>query len=130
MRGLMHWVGFKKTTLNYDRRYRQWGKSKAPFWWCFQFALNAITSFSTKPLKMFSFFGFGVLCVSLLLSLYYIGTKFMPLISDNPPRGVPTILVLLLWNMCIMSLGIGILGEGLAVDTGNEISYVHQAGRW
>jgi hypothetical protein len=35
----------------------------------------------------------------------------MPFFYDNPPAGIPTILVLLLWNLGIMSLGIGILGE-------------------
>lgn len=111
VRGLMHWAGFKKAELVYDRRPRQWGKSKAPFWWCFQFALNAITSFSTKPLKMFSVFGFVVLCLSFLLSIYYIVLKLVPIFSDNPPAGIPSVLVLLLWNLGIMAMGIGILGE-------------------
>lgn len=111
VRGMMAWVGFKTTTLEYDRRQRQWGKSKAPFWWCFQFALNAITSFSTRPLKLFMVFGLFVLVASMLLSLYYAGTRFLPFLYDNPPRGIPTVIVLLLWNLGIMSLGIGILGE-------------------
>lgn len=107
VRGLMHWVGFKQCSLPYDRRPRQWGKSKAPFWWCFYFALNAITSFSTKPLRLFTIFGMAVLSVSILASLYYAAGKFF----FAPPRGVTTTLVLLLWNLAIMSLGIGILGE-------------------
>jgi glycosyltransferase involved in cell wall biosynthesis len=111
VRGLMYWVGFKQCPLPYAKRPRQWGRSKAPFWYCFQFALRAITSFSTKPLKMFTVFGFVVTAVSFLLSLYYAATKLMPFFYDNPPAGIPTILVLLLWNLGIMSLGIGILGE-------------------
>lgn len=109
VRGLMHWVGFRKTELTYNRRPRQWGRSKAPFWWCFQFALNAITSFSTKPLKAFMVFGFVVLGFSALLALYYAATRIFNI--DNPPRGIPTILVLLLLNLGILSLGIGVLGE-------------------
>jgi len=109
VRGLVHWVGFTAHPLSYSRRPRQWGKSKAPWWWCFQFALNAITSFSTKPLKMFAVFGMGVVMFSIVLSAYYAATYVFNI--DNPPRGIPTILVLLLWNLGIMSLGIGILGE-------------------
>lgn len=109
VRGLMHWVGFRKTELTYDRRPRKWGRSKAPFWWCFQFALNAITSFSTRPLKAFMVFGFLVLGASGLLALYYAATRIFNI--DNPPRGIPTILVLLLLNLGILSLGIGVLGE-------------------
>jgi len=107
VRGLLHWVGFKEGFITYERRPRKWGKSKAPFWWCFQFVLNAVTSFSTKPLKLFTIFGFIVLCISILASLIYGAGRFF----TNPPRGVTTTLVLLLWNLAIMSLGIGIMGE-------------------
>jgi len=109
VRGMMHWVGYRKCDVPYDRRPRQWGRSKAPFWWCMQFALDAITSFSTKPLKAFMVFGLAVTAASFLLSLYYAATRIFNI--DDPPRGIPTILVLLLWNLGIMSLGIGVLGE-------------------
>lgn len=114
VRGLMHWVGFRKCELRYNRRPRKWGRSKAPFWWCFQFALNAITSFSTKPLRAFTVFGLVVTCISFLMSFWYALTKFIwPLMpfAGEPPPGVPTIIVLLLWNLGVMSLGIGVLGE-------------------
>ena len=79
------------------------------FWWCFEFALNAITSFSTMPLRMFTIFGSCVLLGSAILSLYYAATRILNI--DDPPRGIPTIQVMLLWNLGILSLGIGILGE-------------------
>ncbi len=109
VRGMVHWVGFRQYAIPYERRPRQWGRSKAPFWWCFQFALNAITSFSTRPLRMFTVFGMAVVSFSALLSIWYALTRILNI--DNPPRGIPTILVLLLWNLGIMSLGIGVLGE-------------------
>ncbi|MCO6401209.1 MAG: glycosyltransferase family 2 protein [Verrucomicrobia bacterium] len=109
VRGLMHWVGFKKCEIPYDRRPRQWGRSKAPFWWCFQFALNAITSFSTKPLKLFMVFGSTALLASVLLALYYAATRIFNI--DDPPRGIPSVLILLLVNLGVVSLGIGLLGE-------------------
>lgn len=109
VRGLMHWVGFSKCEITYDRRPRRWGRSKAPFWWCFQFALNAITSFSTKPLKLFMIFGSTMLFASGLLALYYAATRIFNI--DNPPRGIPSILILLLLNIGVVSLGIGLLGE-------------------
>jgi len=107
VRGMMHWVGYKRIALPYDRRSRQWGRSKAPFWWCFYFTLNAITSFSNKPLRLFTFFGLIVLTGSLMLSGFYIVGKFL----TAPPRGVTAMLVLLSWNLAVVSLGIGILGE-------------------
>ncbi len=107
VRGLMQWVGYKTCQVPYNRRPRQWGKSKAPFWWCFQFTLDAVTSFSTKPLKLFTIFGFVILLFSILATVFYVAGKFI----TNPPPGVTTTLVLLLWNLTVLSLGIGILGE-------------------
>ncbi len=114
VRGLMHWVGYNKCELTYNRRPRKWGRSKAPWWWCFQFTFNAITSFSVKPLRIFTIFGLVVMALSMTLSLVYALTRFLwPLMpfAGEPPPGIPTVLVLLSWNLAVTSLGIGILGE-------------------
>ena len=118
VRGLMAWVGFKTCPMPYDRRARDWGDSKAPFWWCINFAISAITSFSLKPLKMFTVFGFIVTGISILMSIWYALTNwfshFMPFAGEDV-AGVPTVLVLLSWNLAIMSLGFGILGEYIGI---------------
>src|SRR5262249_19914848 len=39
VRGLAHWIGFKRCAIEYDRRPRVAGKSKAPFWYCLNLAI-------------------------------------------------------------------------------------------
>jgi dolichol-phosphate mannosyltransferase len=72
--------------------------------------LNAVFSFSIKPLRMFSVFGACTLALTSLLALVYVVMSFL----TSPPRGVTTMLFLLLTNLGVMSLGIGVLGEYIA----------------
>ncbi len=61
MRGLIAWLGFRQTGILYERRPRKAGVSKAPFWHTVFFVINAITSFSLKPLRMFSVLGVAMI---------------------------------------------------------------------
>ncbi len=107
MRGLIAWLGFRQVGVPYERRPRRAGKSKAPFWDLFFFVFNAITSFSLKPLRVFTMMGFGLLGISFLAFLFYLGLAF----QGSPPPGIPTIILLLLVAIGLNSLGIGVLGE-------------------
>nr|CBA26293.1 Uncharacterized glycosyltransferase sll0501 [Curvibacter putative symbiont of Hydra magnipapillata] len=57
MKGLFAWVGFKATTIDYARQVRSAGSSKFSGWKLWNFALEGITSFSTSPLKFWSYLG-------------------------------------------------------------------------
>lgn len=109
MRGLIAWLGFRQVGVEYERRPRTAGESKAPLGHLIIFALNAFTSFSLKPLRMFTVLGFGMVGLSLLAVPIYI---YLTLTGDTP-RGIATVIVLLLLAIGINSLGIGILGEYL-----------------
>jgi len=109
MRGLIAWLGFRQVGIVYERRPRRTGQSKAPFWDMVFFAFNAITSFSLKPLRLFTFMGFLFLALSSLAIVVYVILAFI----GKPPPGIPTIIVLLLLAIGLNSLGIGILGEYL-----------------
>jgi polyisoprenyl-phosphate glycosyltransferase len=108
IRGFTHWVGFNTAPLEYDRNQRKKGESKAPFTFLIFFALNAITTFSIKPLRLFSFFGIITLAFSILLGAGYLVNFFV-----NKVRipGFTTAYLLLLLNLGVMSLGFGVLGE-------------------
>src|SRR5207253_9567775 len=71
---------------------------------------NAVFNFSIKPLRMFSIFGLGVIGVTGVLAVVYLVLSLL----TNPPRGIPTVVMLLLMNLGVTSLGIGILGEYIA----------------
>jgi glycosyltransferase involved in cell wall biosynthesis len=109
MRGLIAWLGFQQTGVEYERRPRMSGESKAPIGSLIVFALNAFTSFSVKPLRVFTLLGFGLVAVSILAIPVYI---FLFLTGDPPP-GITTLIVLAFMGIGINSLGIGVLGEYL-----------------
>jgi polyisoprenyl-phosphate glycosyltransferase len=109
MRGLIAWMGFRQTGIIYERRPRRAGRSKAPFWHTLFFALNAITSFSLKPLRMFMLLGFGLIGVSFITAVVY----SVLAIIGSPPPGITTLIVLILLSIGFNSVGIGVLGEYL-----------------
>jgi len=107
MRGLIAWLGFKQIGIPYERQARKAGKSSAPFWSIFFFTFNAITSFSLKPLRIFTFIGFGIIGLAMLGILLYISLY----VIGYPPPGITTLIVLSFLGIGLNSLGIGILGE-------------------
>jgi polyisoprenyl-phosphate glycosyltransferase len=109
MRGMIAWLGFRQIGVPYARRPRTAGRSNAPLIPVLLFTFNAITSFSLRPLRLFTFFGFAVLILSMVLAVVYV----VLWLKEAPPPGLTTTLVLLLAGVGINSLGIGILGEYL-----------------
>ena len=109
MRGLIAWLGFRQTAVEYERRPREAGTSKAPFWPTLFFTINAITSFSFKPLRVFLLLGFATVGLSLAAAVAYT-ILFM---TGSPPAGITTLIVLSFLGIGLNSVGIGILGEYL-----------------
>jgi glycosyltransferase involved in cell wall biosynthesis len=109
MRGLIAWLGFRQTGVEYKRQPREAGESKAPLGSLIVFALNAVTSFSVKPLRFFTLLGFGLVALSVLAVPIYV---FLYLTGGAPP-GITTLIVLGLLGIGINSLGVGVLGEYL-----------------
>jgi len=106
-RGLVHWVGFRTSTVEYERRPRIKGESKAPFWYLTDFTIRALTSFSVAPLRLFGALGGGILVAT---SLYSVATACLWSVGAAIP-GLTTVYILLLANLGVLSLGIGTLGE-------------------
>ena len=109
MRGLIAWLGFRQVGIEYERRPRVAGDSKFPLGSLIAFALNALTSFSLKPLRVFTILGFSLLALSLLAVPVYIYLYF----TTGAPQGITTLIVLGLLGIGVNSLGIGVLGEYL-----------------
>jgi dolichol-phosphate mannosyltransferase len=108
-RGLIAWLGFRQTGITYERRPREAGESKAPIWHTFLITVNAITSFSLKPLRVFTLFGLAMIGVSGLALLAYISLFFI----GSPLPGLTTLICLVLFGIGLNSAGIGVLGEYL-----------------
>ena len=113
LRGMVSWVGFNQTAIEYDRDVRYAGSTKYPLAKMIRFAMDGITSFSDIPLRFASYLGFAVSAVAFLYALIVIVFKLFNL---NPPAYTPgwastIVAVLFLGGVQLMSLGI--LGEYL-----------------
>jgi len=70
IRGMVAWIGFKQVPFAYDRQERFAGATKYPLGKMVRFALDALTGFSSAPLKLASHAGLALSVGSLLLIIY------------------------------------------------------------
>jgi len=70
IRGMVAWIGFKQVAFPYDREERYAGETKYPLRKMVRFALDALTGFSSAPLKLASHAGLALSAGSLLIVLY------------------------------------------------------------
>ena len=108
MKGLFAWVGFKTVTLDYVRDQRIAGKSKFSGWKLWNFALEGITSFSTAPLKLWSYIGGLGAMVTATYALFII-SKTLIWGADIP--GYASLLVAVLFFGSLQLISVGMLGE-------------------
>jgi len=108
VRGLISWLGFNQTEVTYIREKRFAGKTKYPLRKVIGFALDAITSFSHKPLKIATFLGFFIL-MSGFVYLFYI--LYQRLFTNNTVEGWTSIISLTLVFNGITLFILGIIGE-------------------
>jgi hypothetical protein len=110
MKGLFSWVGFYSIGVPYSRPARVAGKTKWNFRKLWNFALDGIFSFSTVPLRIWSYVG---IVVSLLAFVYasFIVIRTVILGIDLP--GYASLLTVVLFLGGIQLLSLGIIGEYL-----------------
>jgi len=70
IRGMVAWIGFRQVPFAYDRQQRFAGETKYPLSKMVRFAIDALTGFSSAPLKLASHFGLGLSIGSIALMLY------------------------------------------------------------
>jgi glycosyltransferase involved in cell wall biosynthesis len=117
MKGLFAWVGFRQTALTFDRAERGGGRSKWSYWRLWNFAIDAVTSFSSMPLKVWSYLGLIISLFAFLYALFLAGLKIVRGI-DVP--GYASIMVAVLFFGGVQLISLGIIGEYLA-RTYNEV---------
>ena len=108
MKGLFSWVGFKTVVVDYDRESRAFGTSKFPGWKLWNFAIEGITSFSTTPLRIWTYVGMtGALFTTLYAMVVFIRT----LIFGIELPGYASILIVILFFGSLQLISLGLLGE-------------------
>ena len=109
LRGIFPLLGYKHTMVYYDRKERTAGETKFPFKKMLAFAIQGITSFSVKPLRVITIIGFLIFILSILLSGYVI---FSWLFLNVVP-GWSSIALPMYFIGGVQLLSIGIIGEYL-----------------
>jgi glycosyltransferase involved in cell wall biosynthesis len=108
IRGMITWVGFSQTGLYYERKERFAGQSKYPLVKMVRFAWDAITSFSTIPLRLVSYLGFGVAFLGFLYSIYVV---YLKLFTNATVSGWSSVMIVILLMSGINLITLGVIGE-------------------
>lgn len=121
-RGLVKWIGFKQSIIEFKAPERMTGKSKYTFRKMFRFAFDGITSFSSKPLKFSIVAGLFSLIAGILYSVYIIIMYSL----DKTTPGWASMMLVILFLGGFQLLSIGIIGEyisGIFKETKNRPHY-------
>jgi len=108
MKGVLSWAGFNTRVVEYERAPRAAGKSRFNGWKLWNLAWEGVTSFSTLPLRLWTYVGGGVSLLAILYAAYMVLDKIF---SGNPVPGYPSLMTAVLFLGGVQLIGIGILGE-------------------
>jgi polyisoprenyl-phosphate glycosyltransferase len=109
LRGLVSLVGYRSTSVAYDRDVRAAGSSKYNrFFGSLVIGLNGVIGFSRYPLQMISLMGIGLSGLAFLLAVIYFILK---LLGSPFPVGNPTIVIVVAFFSGIQLLSLGVIGE-------------------
>lgn len=108
LRGLRAWVGFKQTGVDYIRPERMFGKTTNSLLKNLNWATKGIFSFSYVPLQFLALLSSIIFILASISILILIALRIL---YPDIPRGIATILVLILFFGALQLLGISILGE-------------------
>jgi polyisoprenyl-phosphate glycosyltransferase len=111
IRGMVAWIGCRQVPIGYRRAPRAAGTSKYPLGKMLRFAVTGILSFSSAPLRVAIWAGFGAAFIALVAMLHALAAK---LIFHNTVPGWAAIFTALMFVSGVQLICIGIIGEYLA----------------
>ena len=107
LRGIVPLIGYDYSIVEYERHERFAGESKYPLKKMLAFAMDGITSFSIKPIRLISILGFTIFVMSFIALIYSLIVKFL----GKTETGW-TSLVISIWMIGgIQLLSLGVIGE-------------------
>ncbi len=110
--GLRSWVGLNQEVVYYDRDDRAGGDPKQSLGRLIRYALDAIFSFSYKPLRIMTSAGLLISAIGFLLACFFITRRLLGI--EIAQTGFTTLVTLMLFLGGIQLMAIGLLGEYLA----------------
>ncbi|MBX9731832.1 MAG: glycosyltransferase family 2 protein [Sphingomonas sp.] len=109
IRGMVAWIGFRQVPFLYDRAERHAGETKYPLAKMIRFALDAVTGFSTAPLRFASHVGLALTGASLLLFVY-IAIGFF---TGSAVQGWTSTMLVVVLLGAVQMFVLGMIGEYL-----------------
>jgi len=110
VRGLRAWAGFKQTGIEYVRPERLAGQTSVNIFDYIKVSKRAIMSFSYAPLELISQLGLLVTVLALVAIVVYF---VLALIYPDSPKGIPTVIILILFLGGIQLLALSVIGDYL-----------------
>ncbi len=107
LRGIVPEIGYKSSIVYYERKERLAGESKYPLKKMLYFAIDGITSFSVKPLKLITYIGLLIAVFSFAIMVYTLCVKF----AGRTVQGWTFIMISIWLIGGIQMLCLGIIGE-------------------
>ncbi|OEE79061.1 glycosyltransferase family 2 protein [Vibrio genomosp. F6] len=108
MKGIFSWPGFKQSTLQFERDARFCGETKWNYLKLFGLAMDGITSFSIRPLRIATVLGALIACTAFVYGSIIVTKTVM---YGEAVSGYPSMMVVMLGLGGIQLLSIGLLGE-------------------
>lgn len=108
MKGIFAWVGFKTETIDYTRKPRAAGRTKFSGFRLWNLALEGITSFSSVPLRVWSYVGFAFAVITML---YAGAVMYSTIVYGIAVPGYASLLVFVLFFGSVQLISVGVLGE-------------------
>ncbi len=108
MKGIFAWAGFRTSVIEYVRPQRESGASRFTPWKLWNLALEGITSFSTAPLRIWTYVGSVIALLSIAYALFIV-TRVLWTGVDVP--GYASLITVVLFLGGLQLIGLGVLGE-------------------
>ena len=107
LRGIVPRIGLSQAQVSYDRKARTAGESKYPFWKMINFAVEGITSFSIKPVRMVFMLGAIFVVIALCILIYTLVRYF----THETIEGWTSLMLSIWFCTGVLLLALGIIGE-------------------
>lgn len=109
-RAISYWVGYNKTTVEYDVRERVDGESKWSTSGLIKYAFSNISSYSTVPMQTVTVLGFVMLIISVIFGVWALIDK----IIGRALEGMTTVIIITIFIGSIIMISLGIIGYYIA----------------
>ena len=107
-KGLYAWIGFRSTGVPFTVEERQFGETKWSFRRLFRFAFDGITSFSTVPLRIWTYIGGLVSLGAIAAALYFVVETIL---FGSAVAGYPSLIVSITFFAGVQLMSLGVIGE-------------------